>query len=71
MDLLDVFDGGFFGHVDGLADSAGQERLDGGHHLDVAEVVDGVVTHRASKDGFVLFFEVRRAEDGFFFVDVG
>ena len=45
--LHDVFDGGFLGHVDGLADGAGKERLRGGHHVQVAAPGDGA----AAADG--------------------
>ena len=34
--FLAVFDGGAIGHVDGLRDGAGDERLAGGHHADMA-----------------------------------
>ena len=38
--LHDVFDGGFLGHVDGLADRAGKERLRRRHHLQMAAPSD-------------------------------
>src|ERR1035437_10053132 len=37
----DVLHRALFGHVDGLGNGARDERLDGGHHLDVTHVVDG------------------------------
>ena len=42
--LHDVFDGGFFGHVDGLADRSGKKRLSGGHHFQVPAPRDGATT---------------------------
>ena len=73
--LLDLLDRGVLGHVDGLADRAGDERLGGAHHLDVAHVVDralavgrleGAVEHRQ-----VALEQVRRALDRLLLVDVG
>ena len=54
MELLDVVDRDLFGHVDGLGDGTGDERLHGAHHLDVAHVVDRVVAHRAGEHRHVL-----------------
>ncbi len=39
--LHDVFDRGIFGHVDGLADSAGEKGLGRRHHFQVAAPGDG------------------------------
>ena len=39
--VRDVVGRGVGRHVDGLGDGAGEERLHGRHHLDVAHVVDG------------------------------
>src|SRR5450759_1383787 len=41
VDLLDLLDGRRLRHVDGLADRPGEERLDSGHHPDVAHREDG------------------------------
>ncbi len=70
MNLLDIFDGCLFGHVDRLANRAGQEWLNRPHHPNVTSVVDGVIAHRAGEDCFVLFLESWRAQDGLFDVDV-
>ena len=70
VELLDVLDGHVLGHVHGLRDRAGDERLDRPHHLHVPEVVDDVVAHRAGEDGQVLGPKVRRAEDRLVLVDV-
>ena len=72
--LLDVFDRGVLGDVDGLADRARDEGLGRAHHLDVAHVVDralaarrleGAVEHRQ-----VAVQQVRRALDRLLLVDV-
>ena len=42
--LHDLFDRAFSRHVDRLGDSTGEERLDGGHHLDVTHVRDGAAS---------------------------
>ena len=72
---LAVLDRGVVGHVDGLGDRAGDERLRRRHHLDVAldrqvALADlaarvGAVEHR-----IVLGLEVRRALDGHRAADV-
>ena len=71
----DVFDGALVGQVDGLRDGAGEEGLGGGHHLEVAEVVDGAGAlgglEGAVEDGEVLGLDVGRAFDGAGGVDVG
>ena len=75
VDLLDLLGRGGLGHVDGLADRAGEERLDRGHHPDVAHVVDGALAvdrlERAVEDRQVLGLELRGALDGLALVDVG
>ena len=75
VDLLDLLGGGGFGHVDGLADRAADERLDRAHHPDVAHVVDGALAvgrlERAVEDRQVLWLEVRRALDGLVLGQVG
>ena len=72
--LGDVLDGGLVGQVDGLRDGAGEERLRGGHHLDVAHVVDGAGSlgrlEAAIEDGQVLGLDAGRALDGAGGVDV-
>ena len=68
---LHLFDRGVLGHVHRLRDGARDEGLDGTHHLDVAEVVDGVVTHRAGEDLEVLGLELGRPHDRLVLVDVG
>ena len=54
----DVLDGAVVGEVDGLGDGSGEEGLGGGHHLDVAHVVDGAGSlgglEGAIEDGEVL-----------------
>ena len=74
VDLLDVLDGRRLGHVDGLADGARDERLDRGHHPDVAHVVDGALAvdrlEGAVEDREVLRLEARRALDRLAIVDV-
>ena len=61
--LGDVVDGAVVGQVDGLRDGAGEERLGGGHHLDVAHVVDGAGAlgglEGAVEDGEVLGLDAR------------
>ena len=54
VDLLDVLDGGRLGHVHGLGDRAGQHRLHGGHHPDVAHRADRALAHRAVEHLVVL-----------------
>ena len=66
----DIVHGDLLGHVDGLADAAGQERLHRRHHPHVAFVVDRVVAHRAGEHGQVLGDEVGRPEDRLLGVDV-
>ena len=60
--------------VDGLRDGAGEEGLGGGHHLDVAHVVDGAGAlgglEGAIEDGEVLGLDAGRAFDGAGGVDV-
>ncbi len=72
--LGDVFDGGVLREVDGLRDGSGEEGLGGGHHLDVAHVVDGAGSlgglEGAVEDGEVLGLDVGRALDGSGGVDV-
>ena len=62
------------GHVDGLRDRAGDERLHRAHHAQVAEVVDRALPARrlegAVEDRQVLVLQVRRALDGVVLVDV-
>ena len=71
MQLLDVVDGDVLGHIDRLGDGAGDEGLDGGHHAHVTLVLDGVIAHRAGKDGQVCGRQVRRPDDRLVFIDVG
>ena len=54
-----------------LADGAGDERLDGGHHLHVPHVVDGVVAHGAGEHRQVVDPQAGSAEDRLVLVDVG
>ena len=65
---------GVLGHVDGLGDRAGDERLRGGHHAQVSHVVNGARALRrlegAIEDGEMLVLDVRRAFDGAGRVDV-
>ena len=70
MQRGDIVHGDLLGHVDGLADAAGQERLHRRHHPHVAFVVDRVVAHRAGEHGQVLGDEVGRPEDRLLGVDV-
>ena len=71
----DVVDGAVLREVDGLGDGSGEEGLGGGHHLDVAHVVDGAGAlgglEGAVEDGEVLGEDVRGAFDGAGGVDVG
>jgi hypothetical protein len=67
--VLDVFDRGFVGEVDGFADRAADEGLGGGHHSDVAfdgdEPVAGLAAAvGAVEDGEVFGLEVGGAFDG-------
>ncbi len=67
--MLDVFDGGLVGEVDGLGDRAADERLGGGHHADVAfdgdeALADACRTCWRSRRRGVLVLEVRGAFDG-------
>ena len=75
VDLLDLLGRGGLGHVDGLADRAGDERLDRAHHPDVAHVVDRALAvgrlERAVEDRQVLWLEVRRALDRLVLGQVG
>ena len=75
VDRLDLLGRGRLGHVHGLADRAREERLDRGHHPDVAHVVDGPLAvdrlERAVEDRQVLRLEARRAFDRLVLVDVG
>ena len=72
--LGDVVGGAVVGEVDGLGDGAGEEGLGGGHHLDVAQVVDGAGAlgglEGAVEDGEVLGLDGGRAFDGAGGVDV-
>ena len=58
-------------HVHRLRDRAGDERLDGAHHLHVAGVVDRAVADGAVVDRVVLGLHERRADDGVPLVDEG
>ena len=71
VQLLDVIDGDVLGHVAGLGDGPGQERLDGTHHPDVAHVVDGVVAHGGGEHGHVLGPNLRAADHRLVLVDPG
>ena len=44
-----VLDGAFVGHVDGLGDGAADERLGGGHHLQVGQVRDAAFAAKGLK----------------------
>ena len=70
----DVLDGAVVGKVDGLGDGSGEEGLGGGHHADVAHVLDGAGSlgglEGAIEDGEVLVFDSGRAFDGSGGVDV-
>ena len=59
---------GLIRHIHGFANRSRNERLGGGHHLDVAHVVNGAgAVHRAERaveDGQVFGLEVRRPLDG-------
>ena len=72
--LGDVIDGRVLREVDGLRDGSGEEGLGGGHHLDVAHVVDGAGAlgglEGAVEYGEVLVLDVGRAFDGAGGVDV-
>ena len=72
--LGDVVDGAVLREVDGLGDGSGEEGLGGGHHLDVAHVVDGAGAlgglEGAVEDGEVLGLDGGRAFDGAGGVDV-
>ena len=72
--LLNIFDGGVLGQVDGLGNGAGDEGLHGGHHAQMAHVVDGARAlgglEAAVEDRQVLFAQVGRAFDGAGGVDV-
>ncbi len=71
VQLLYVLDRHVLGEVDRLRDGPRDERLDRPHHADVAEVVDGVVPHRAGEHGQVLRRQVGSTDDGLVHVDVG
>jgi hypothetical protein len=71
VELLDLLDRGLLGHVHGLGDGPGDERLDRRHHLHVARVVDDVVAHRAGEHRQVLGQQVGGADDRLVLVDVG
>ncbi len=72
--LLDFLGGRLGGQVDGLGNRPGNEGLHGGHHGDVAHVVDRagpvVGLEGAIEDGQVLVPEMGRALDGVMLVDV-
>ena len=72
--LHDVFDRGFLGHVDGLADGAGEEGLHGRHHLQMAAPGDGASaagrSQRAIENRQMLGLEPGRAFDGAGAIDV-
>src|SRR6056297_3048137 len=70
VELLDIGDGRGLRQVHRLGDRTGDERLGGGHHLDVAHVVDRVVAHRALEDLGVLRQQRRRSVDGLVLRDV-
>ena len=63
-----------FGQIHGLRDRAGDERLRGGHHAQVAHVSDRARAlgrlEGAIEDGQVVVLDVRRAFDGAGRVDV-
>ena len=54
VDLFDVLDGGRLRQVDRLGERAGDPRLDGRHHADVAHRGDGTLAHGAVEDLVVL-----------------
>ena len=72
--LHDVFDRGLLGHVDGLADGAGEEGLRRRHHLQVAAPGDGASSagrgQRAIENRQMLGLESGRAFDGAVAIDV-
>jgi hypothetical protein len=75
VDLGDLLGGRVLRHVDRLADRATDERLDRGHHLEVAVVVDRARAvgrlEGAVEDLEVLVADVRRALDRLVLVDPG
>ena len=73
--LDDVLDRRLVGHVDRLRDGAGDEGLDGAHHLDVAHRADRahalLGAEGAVEDRQVLVLQAGRALDRALGVDVG
>jgi len=63
IDLVDVGDGGVSRQIHRLADPAADERLDGGHHEQVAERGDGTGRPLAGSVGAVEHAEVLRLEE--------
>ena len=72
--LGDLLDAGLVGQVDGLGDGSGEEGLRGGHHHDVAHVMDGARAlcglEAAIEDRQVLGADAGRALDGAGGVDI-
>ena len=69
ISALAVLDGCRMGHVDGLRDGAGDKRLAGRHHADMAVHRQVAFTGAAAgigtiEDGQVLIFQVRRTFQG-------
>ena len=62
VDVLDLLDRGALGQVDRLGDRAGQERLGGRHHPDVAHRLQGAGTHRGVEDLVVLGLQTGRVD---------
>src|SRR5438874_10332959 len=71
VEVHHVLDRGLFRHVHRLRDRAGNEGLDGTHHPDVAEVVDGPFADGAVEDREMLRLHVRGADDAIPLVDEG
>ena len=63
VDLLDLLDRRVLGQVDRLGDRTGQERLDRGHHPDVAHGRDGARAHGGVEDLVVLGLQAGGVDD--------
>ena len=70
-DVLDLLDRGGLGQVDRLGDRAGEERLAGRHHPDVAHRLERAGAHRGVEDLVVLLAQAGGVDDVAVLGDVG